>query len=93
MTRRDFIGAAAMGAMLGSTAGDVPAGVIDIGNRLELFVDRFLIDKVDGLTRRLHSPQRREVWKPNRGVSALVGKPVRLRFMMKDADLYAIRFP
>lgn len=25
-------------------------------------------------------------------VSALEGKPVRLRFVMKDADLYALRF-
>lgn len=31
-------------------------------------------------------------WKGNRDVSALTGKPVRLRFIMKDADLYALRF-
>lgn len=31
-------------------------------------------------------------WKGSADVSALAGKPVRLRFILKDADLYAIRF-
>ncbi len=31
-------------------------------------------------------------WKGNPGLAALSGKPVRLRFLMKDADLYSIRF-
>jgi hypothetical protein len=31
-------------------------------------------------------------WKSGDDVSALAGKPVRLRFAMKDADLYAVRF-
>lgn len=31
-------------------------------------------------------------WKGNADVSALAGKPVRLRFVMKDADLYSIQF-
>ncbi|MBN2309981.1 MAG: hypothetical protein JXR94_13485, partial [Candidatus Hydrogenedentes bacterium] len=31
-------------------------------------------------------------WKGASDVSALAGKPIRLRFVMKDADLYAIRF-
>jgi hypothetical protein len=31
-------------------------------------------------------------WKGSSDVSALVGKPVRLRFNMKDADLYSIQF-
>ncbi|MFO7973996.1 MAG: hypothetical protein R6V12_05110, partial [Candidatus Hydrogenedentota bacterium] len=31
-------------------------------------------------------------WKGNTDVSAWADKPVRLRFVMKDADLYAIRF-
>ena len=34
---------------------------IDIGSRLELFVDDYLIDKSDGVLRKLHSPQRRNV--------------------------------
>lgn len=31
-------------------------------------------------------------WKNGSDLSALVGKPVRLRFLMKEADLYAIQF-
>ena len=42
---------------------DLPT--IDLGSRRELFVDDYLIDRMDG---------------------------VRLRFAMKDADLYAFRF-
>ena len=41
--------------------------VLDIGSRLELFVDDYLI-------------------------GALAGRAVRFRFVMKDADLYSIRF-
>ena len=32
-------------------------------------------------------------WKQGSDVSKLAGKPIRLRFVMKDADLYAIQFP
>ena len=32
------------------------------------------------------------LWKNGSDVSALAGKPVRMRFVMKDADLYSIRF-
>ena len=32
------------------------------------------------------------VWKHGSDVSPLAGKPVRLRFAMKDADLFSIRF-
>ena len=31
-------------------------------------------------------------WKIGSNVSALAGRPVRLRFAMRDADLYSIRF-
>lgn len=31
-------------------------------------------------------------WKNGRDLSSLAGKPIRLRFVMHDADLYAIRF-
>ena len=31
-------------------------------------------------------------WKSRKDVSSLVGKTVRLRFVMKDADLFALRF-
>ena len=36
--------------------------------------------------------QRIVVWKHGSDVSLLAGKPVRLRFVMKDADLFSIRF-
>jgi hypothetical protein len=32
------------------------------------------------------------VWKSGTDVSSLAGKPVRLRFTLKDADLYSINF-
>ena len=32
-------------------------------------------------------------WKQGSDVSKLAGKPIRLRFVLKDADLYAIQFP
>jgi len=31
-------------------------------------------------------------WKGGGDVSRLPGKPVRLRFVMKDADIYSLRF-
>ena len=32
------------------------------------------------------------VWKQGTDVSRLAGRPVRVRFVMKDADLFALRF-
>lgn len=32
-------------------------------------------------------------WKQGSDVAGLAGRPVRLRFVMKEADLYAVRFP
>ena len=31
-------------------------------------------------------------WQSGSDLSALAGKPMRLRFVMKDADLYSLRF-
>ena len=36
--------------------------------------------------------ERLVAWEAGSDVSALAGKPVRLRFVMKDADLYSLRF-
>ena len=36
--------------------------------------------------------ERTVTWQENADVSALAGQPIRLRFIMKDADLYSIRF-
>ena len=40
-----------------SAGGGSESRVLDIGSRLELFVDRFLIDKLDRLSLRMHSPR------------------------------------
>ena len=36
--------------------------------------------------------ERRVAWKQGADVSRLAGQPVRLRFVMKDADLFALQF-
>lgn len=36
--------------------------------------------------------ERKVTWKGQSDLSALAGQPVRIRFVMKDADLYSIRF-
>src|SRR5204863_6734790 len=36
--------------------------------------------------------ERHASWKGGDDVSAMSGKPIRLRFILKDADLYAIKF-
>lgn len=38
------------------------------------------------------SLERTVVWKNGTDLSSLAGKPVRLRFALKDADLYSIKF-
>lgn len=55
-------------------------GIIDIGSRLELFVDRCLVDKLDNASPRLHEPQRLPLPK-----SPLVGGYMTV---IKDGDLY-----
>ena len=35
--------------------------IIDIGSRLELFVDNFLISQLEGVSRNLHSPVPQEI--------------------------------
>ncbi len=36
--------------------------------------------------------EKKVVWKNNASLEKLVGKPVRIRFVMKDADLWSVRF-
>jgi len=36
--------------------------------------------------------ERSVAWKGGKDLGGLAGKPVRLRFAMKDADLFSIRF-
>lgn len=36
--------------------------------------------------------QHKLAWQADSNLSKLIGRPVRLRFVMRDADLYALRF-
>jgi hypothetical protein len=38
------------------------------------------------------SLERTVVWKSGADISSLAGKAVKLRFVMKDADVYSIKF-
>lgn len=65
-------------------------GPIDIGNRLELFVDHFLIDKLDGVRLRLNHPT-------HDGVALRFEKPWEGAFcgyvtMIKDGDTYRMYY-
>jgi hypothetical protein len=69
------------------------AAPIDIGSRLEPLVDDYLIEAMRGVVLRLHAPAPRVVaWKAGSDVGKLAQQPIRLRFVMKDADLYSLRF-
>ena len=48
-----------------------------------------LNESVDAIGDAIEFPVR---WKSGTDVGSLKGRPVRLRFVMKDADLYALRF-
>ena len=63
---------------------------IDIGNRLELFVDDYLIDKISGATQRLHQPQPQDVacvhdnpWE---------GSTCGYKTVFQDGDLYRMYY-
>src|ERR1041385_598692 len=71
-------------------AGGRAAAPLDIGSRLELFVDHFPIEKPDGTTRRLHEPQLAGValkfdapWE-----GAFCGYPT----VIKDGDIYRLYY-
>jgi hypothetical protein len=68
----------------------VPPLSLDIGSRLELFVDSYLIDKLDGTSLRLHSPRPAEVairfdrpWEGNHAGYCTV---------IKDGDTYRLYY-
>ena len=52
------------------------------------------LQQIDGYQAHLYGDEIERVvaWQDGRNLSALAGQPIRLRFTMKDADLYAIRF-
>ncbi len=70
LTRRHWLQSAAAIGLASSTpifssrqatAADTDSPTVDIGTRRELFVDDFLIDRLDGTRLALHAPQPREV--------------------------------
>jgi len=70
--------------------GSPGAAVMDIGSRLELFVDHYLIDRLQGAELKLHSPTSREVAlqfdKPWEGTSSTYVS------MCKDAGRYLVYY-
>lgn len=70
-----------------SAAGDIAVELLDVSGRpIEGFTRddcRLLIgDEIEDAV----------VWDTDRSLSELAGKPVRLRFLLEDADLYSMRF-
>ena len=65
-------------------------GVLDIGSRLELFVDRFLIDSMDGVRLKLHEPRPAGVAlaldRPWEGIVSAYGT------VIKDGDGYKLYY-
>lgn len=58
MTARPILGMTlAALALTAPLRGDEPAKAIDVGSRRELFVDKHLIDRLDGVTLRLEQPR------------------------------------
>ena len=74
-----------------AAAGWAQAGPVDIGSRLELFADDFLIERVGGAARLvLHRPQRREIvivhdapWEGNNSAYHTV---------FRDGDIYRMYY-
>jgi hypothetical protein len=96
-TRREFLRATAAGAGLGGVwASAPPVAVADppesvkIGSRRELFVDQFLIDKLDGAALALERPH-------DEGIVLRFDKPWEGRFcgyatVIKDGPLYRLYY-
>ena len=72
---------------------------IDIGSRRELFVDHALIERLDGRAElKLHHPMPREIamtfdkpWEGNASGYPTVFQPLRLRVVLRDADLFSFQ--
>ncbi len=82
-----------------SVGGNLSAGepdacqALDIGSRLELFVSRHLIDRMEDVEEIIGDEIERVVqWKGNPELEAFAGKPVRLRLVMIECDLYSFQF-
>jgi hypothetical protein len=60
---------------------------IELGSRRELFLDTRLVERFIG-----DEMDRQISWKSGQSLAGLAGQPIRLRFQMKDADVYSLRF-
>ena len=70
-----------------SAAGSIKVEILDIdGNNIPGFELKNSIEVIG------NEIEKRVTWKGNPNLEKLNSKPVRLRFVMKDADLYSIRF-
>jgi hypothetical protein len=70
-----------------SAAGSVRVEIRDTAGNP---VSGYTLDDVEEIVG--DSIEHRVEWKGGRDIGALAGKPIRLRFVMKDADLYAMKF-
>jgi hypothetical protein len=70
-----------------SAAGGVQIGLEDAGGKA---IPGFSVE--DCVMQIGNELDRKVAWKSGADVSSLAGKPVRLRFSMKDADVYAFQF-
>ena len=70
-----------------SAAGEVKVGLEDSEGKA---IPGFSLD--DCQTQIGNEIDRKVTWKSGTDVSPLAGKPVRLRFSMKDADVYSFQF-
>ncbi len=70
-----------------SAAGDIYVELCDVDNKP---IPGFAIEDCEPVFG--DAVARVVTWKKGADVSSLAGKPIRLRFKMKDADLYSIRF-
>jgi hypothetical protein len=60
---------------------------------VELFLDALLINRLQDAAELMGNDiERTHRWKTTDDVSSLSGKPVRLKFVLRDADLFSFRF-
>lgn len=70
-----------------SAAGFIKVEILDINKKI---IDGFDLENSEELIG--NEIEKTVMWKENPDLNKLNGKPIRLRFVMKDADLYSIRF-
>lgn len=78
-------------ALSAAHAGEAAGGIrVELQNAAGEPIPGFTLD--DSVETIGNEIERRVRWKQGADVGALAGQPVRLRFVMQDADLFALRF-